>query len=451
MTIQFPADFVFGTATASYQIEGAATADGRLPSIWDAFSHTPGKVLAGDTGDVACDHYHRLDEDLDLMASYHLDAYRFSIAWPRVVPTGSGAVNKAGLDFYDRLVDGLLARGIAPTATLYHWDLPQPLEDAGGWPRRETAERFAEYARVCGERLGDRITTWTTLNEPWCSAYLGYAYGVHAPGRTSLADALAAAHTLNLAHGLALQALRSVVTGDPQYSVTHNLFTVRSVTDDPADAAAAETLRLLNNRIFTGPQLQGAYPDALLEQTSHVTDWSFVRDGDLATCHQPIDVLGLNWYRPTWVRAVDPATNPFGIGVAEQTPDDLPTTDMGWPVDPSGLTEQLRDMAAEFDGLPIVITENGCAYDDPVVDGRCHDERRVDYLRRHVTAAHEALQAGVPLVGYYCWSLMDNFEWAQGYSKRFGITHVDYETLVRTPKDSALWFAELARTKTMPA
>ena len=447
----FPAGFVFGTATASYQIEGAVSEDGRGPSIWDTFSHIPGKVRHGDTGDVACDHYHRLDADLDLIAALGIQAYRFSIAWPRIQPTGSGPVNPAGVAFYDRMIDGLLARGISPTATLYHWDLPQPLEDAGGWPNRETADRFAAYAEICGGAFGDRVATWTTLNEPYCSAYLGYATGLHAPGRTDAVAALQAVHTLNLAHGKALQALRSVVTGSPTYSVTHCLATVRPNSDSAADQDAALLYRAIANDVFTGPQLRGAYPEPILSATAGLTDWSFVADGDLETICRPIDVLGLNWYSPTYVQA-SPAPGagppiPLPLTFVEQPGE---RTDMGWRIDASGLEDMLVSLAADFPGLPIMVTENGCAFDDPVVEGRVHDVRRIRYLHDHLAAVHSALDAGVPLVGYYVWSLMDNFEWAEGYYGRFGITHVDYDTLVRTPRDSAAWFAELARTKVLP-
>lgn len=446
----FPADFVFGSATASYQIEGAATEDGRTPSIWDVFSHTPGKVVDGDTGDVACDHYHRLDDDLDLMASYGLHAYRFSIAWPRIQPGGSGPVNPAGVAFYDRLIDGLLERGIEPTATLYHWDLPQELEDAGGWPNRDTAERFAEYASLCGQAFGDRITTWTTLNEPWCIAYLGYAFGRHAPGRRNFEDALRAAHTLNLGHGRAIQALRDVVTNEPRYSITHNFATLRPASDSPEDHEAVRRLDLLYNGIWTGPELQGAYPEGLFEATRSITDWSFVADTDLSTIHQPIDVLGLNWYTPHYVAASDAASESVpGLGLTEVVvPGEV--TDMGWVIDASGLSQELGRLAQDFPGVALMVTENGAAFDDPVIEGRVHDERRIRYLHDHIAAVHDAMTAGAPVVGYYVWSLMDNFEWAEGYRKRFGITHVDYDTLVRTPKDSSQWFALLARTGSLP-
>jgi beta-glucosidase len=301
--LQFPAGFVFGSATASYQIEGGVHEDGRGPSIWDTFSHTPGRVVNGDTGDVADDHYHRVEEDLDLMKSLGLHAYRFSIAWPRIQATGRGPANQAGLDFYSTLVDGLIARGITPVATLYHWDLPQALEDEGGWTNRATAEAFGEYARIVGEALGDRVAVWTTLNEPWCSAYLGYASGAHAPGRTEPLASLQAAHHLNLAHGLAIQSLKGVVTNDPQYSVTLNLHALRG--EGPTGPEAVRRIDALANRVFTGPMLHGAYPADLLEDTAAITDWSFVQDGDTDIIHQPVDILGVNYYSTTLVRVWD--------------------------------------------------------------------------------------------------------------------------------------------------
>ncbi len=461
--LEFPEGFVFGSATASYQIEGAVTEDGRGPSIWDTFSHTPGRVVGGDTGDVADDHYHRLDGDLDLMAGLGLDAYRFSIAWPRIVPTGSGQVNRRGIDFYARLVDGLLDRGIAPIATLYHWDLPQPLEDAGGWPARDTALRFAEYASVIGAALGDRVHTWTTLNEPWCAAYLGYGSGAHAPGRTRGADALASVHHLNVAHGLAVTELRRVVSNDPQFSVTLNLHAIRPGSDDAADAV--RRIDALANRAFTGPMLRGAYPDDLIDDTRAVTDWSFVQPGDLELIHQPIDVLGVNYYSTVTVRPWDhraPKSTADGHKPSAGSPwpgsEDVefleqagPYTDMGWNIAPDGLEELLVSVHEQFPGQALMITENGAAFPDVVDGDRVRDPQRVDYLRRHFTAAHRAMQRGVDLRGYFVWSLMDNFEWSLGYSMRFGIVRVDYETLERTVKDSGRWFAKLIETRSIPA
>ena len=459
----FPPEFIIGSATASYQIEGAAFEDGRTASIWDTFSRVPGKVVNGDTGDVADDHYHRLDEDLDLMKRLGLEAYRLSIAWPRVQPGGSGRSNEKGLAFYSRLVDGLLERGIRPIATLYHWDLPQELEDAGGWPARDTAYRFADYAAIAGEALGDRVHTWTTLNEPWCSAYLGYGSGGHAPGRTSGRDALAAVHHLNLAHGLGLQALRSVVEKpDAEYSVTLNFHVLRAGDGNAEDAM--RRIDALANRAFTNPMLLGEYPADLLEDTRDVTDWAFVQPGDLDTIQQPIDFLGVNYSSTATVRTWDgrspkqaadghkPSSGTAWPGSehVEFLEQPGPYTAMGWNIAPEGLEELLVSLDAQFPTTPLVITENGAAFDDEERDGRVADPKRTDYLRRHFTAAHRALQRGVDLRGYMVWSLLDNFEWGYGFSKRFGIVRVDYETLERTVKDSGHWVAELAASHTIP-
>ncbi|MGN6272564.1 MAG: GH1 family beta-glucosidase [Protaetiibacter sp.] len=465
--LEFAPDFLIGSATASYQIEGAAREDGRGPSIWDTFSHTPGKVWNGDTGDVADDHYHRWESDLDLMAGLGLQSYRFSIAWPRIQPTGSGAVNPAGIAFYSRLVDGLLQRGIRPIATLYHWDLPQTLEDAGGWPARDTALRFAEYAARTADALGDRMATWTTLNEPWCSAYLGYGSGAHAPGRTDGAAALAAVHHLNLAHGLAVQEIRHAATNDPDLSVTLNFHVIRGGADDTAPEAVRR-IDALTNRAFTHPMLLGEYPADLLDDTREVTDWSFVRDGDLARINQPLDVLGVNYYSTVTVRVwdgVSPRTNNDGHKDVGGSPwpgsrnveflkQAGPYTDMGWNIAPDGLEELLLSLKAQFPEQPLMITENGAAFPDRVTHTeagpRVHDAERVDYLRRHFAAAHRAMARGVDLRGYQVWSLLDNFEWGYGYSKRFGIVRVDYDTQERILKDSALWLRELIATRRIP-
>ena len=465
--LEFPRDFVFGSATASYQIEGAVHEDGRGPSIWDTFSHTPGKIVNGDTGDVADDHYHRVESDLDLMAELGLESYRFSIAWPRIQAEGRGSPNERGLAFYGRLVDGLLERGIRPIATLYHWDLPQALEDQGGWTNRDTAYRFADYAHHVGEALGDRISMWTTLNEPWCSAYLGYGSGAHAPGRMKGADALAAVHHLNLAHGLGLVALRDVARNDPQYSATLNLHVVRGEEEPRSEESKTEAIRRIDalaNRAFTGPMLRGEYPADLLDDTSGVTDWGFVKPGDTALIQQPIDVLGVNYYSTVTVRMWDgssPRVNADGhkdMGGSpwpgsehvEFLPQAGPYTDMGWNIAPDGLEDLLVDLHEQFPGLPLMVTENGAAFPDEVVDGRVRDVERIDYLRRHFTAAHRAMQRGVDLRGYQVWSLLDNFEWGYGYTKRFGIVHVDYETQERTLKDSAHWYRELISSRRIP-
>ncbi len=456
---RLPAGFVLGSATAAYQIEGAFDEDGRGPSIWDTFSHTPGLTQAGDTGDVADDHYHRLDEDLDLMAELGLQAYRFSIAWSRILPTGRGPVNEAGIAFYSRLVDGLLARNIRPVATLYHWDLPQPLEDEGGWANRATAGAFADYARIIGAALGDRVHTWTTLNEPWCSAFLGYASGAHAPGKRDREASLKAAHHLNLAHGLGVQALRSVIRPDGLCSVTLNLHKFRPVGETGPEAEAK--VSALGNDVFLGPILEGEYSAELLKVTAEITDWSFVQDGDLAVIRQPIDVLGVNYYATSNVELWDgvsprrhedghsPSTGWSWPGAedVEFIPTEGPHTEMGWNIDPAGLEEMLADLTARYPAQPLMITENGAAFADPVgEDGVVHDADRIDYVRRHLAAVVRAVEAGADVRGYFLWSLMDNFEWAYGYSKRFGMVHVDYDTLRRTPKDSARWYADLIRT-----
>ncbi|MGS2588122.1 glycoside hydrolase family 1 protein [Streptomyces hebeiensis] len=468
MSDTFPPGFLWGTATAAYQIEGAVRENGRTPSIWDVFSHTPGKTENGDTGDTAVDHFHRRAEDVRLMADLDVNAYRFSVSWPRVQPTGRGPAVQRGLDFYRELVDDLLDHGIEPVLTLYHWDLPQELESAGGWPARETAQRFAEYARLVGEALGDRVTRWTTLNEPWCSAFLGYASGVHAPGRTDPVAALRAAHHLNLGHGLATQALRSVLPARGQVSVSLNPSAVRTLTNSPEDLDAKRRVDALSSRIFTGPMLTGAYPKDLFADTARLTDWSFVQDGDTATIRQPLDSLGINYYQPTVVSA---ATGEGGArhdgsdghGASEHSPwpgadshvafHPAPgeLTDMGWSVDPSGLYDLLMRYTREAPGLPLMITENGAAYPDkPAADGSVHDPDRIRYLHGHVSAVRRAIADGADVRGYFLWSLLDNFEWAYGYGKRFGAVHVDYETLRRTPKSSALWYARLAATGVIP-
>jgi beta-glucosidase len=454
-----PADFLWGAATAAYQIEGAVEEDGRGASIWDTFSHTPGRTRAGGNGDVADDHYHRWQQDVGIMQQLGLGAYRFSIAWPRIQPGGSGRLEPRGIGFYDRLVDALLAAGITPVATLYHWDLPQPLEDAGGWPVRDTAARFGDYASAAGAALGDRVNTWVTLNEPWSAAFLGYASGVHAPGRTSSSDALAAAHHLNLAHGAALTALRSVAP-QVRLSVALNMHVIRP--EGSGDDDAARRVDAVGNRVFLGPMLGSGYPHDLLADTSAITDWSFVRDGDEAMIAAVesggIDLLGVNYYTPTTVRQWDGRSerlradghgqsehSPFvGCTDVEFVPQSGPHTEMGWAVDPTGLSELLLRLHRDHPALPVMVTENGAAFDDELApDGRVPDQDRIDYLHDHIDAVAAAMKAGVDVRGYFVWSLMDNFEWAYGYSKRFGIVHVDYTSQTRTWKDSAHWYRDL--------
>ncbi|MGM9331416.1 GH1 family beta-glucosidase [Streptomyces murinus] len=463
--VTFPTDFLWGCATSAYQIEGAVREGGRTPSIWDTFSHTPGRTAGGDHGDIAVDHYHRYREDVALMADLGLNAYRFSVSWSRVQPTGRGPAVQVGLDFYRRLVDDLLEHNIQPAVTLYHWDLPQELEDAGGWPERETALRFAEYAQLVGDALGDRVEHWITLNEPWCSAFLGYGSGVHAPGRTDPAASLRAAHHLNLGHGLAVSALRSVMPTRNQIAVSLNSSVVRPLSQDPADLAAVRRIDDLANGVFHGPMLHGAYPASLLADTASVTDWSFVRDGDLAAAKAPLNALGLNYYTPALVSAAPgkvagPRADGHGASAHSPWPgaDDVlfhqtpgERTEMGWTIDPSGLHELIMRYSREAPGLRLYITENGAAYDDkPDAEGRVHDPERIAYLRAHLTEVERAIADGADVRGYYLWSLMDNFEWAYGYGKRFGAVYVDYATLERTPKSSAHWYGRAARTGELP-
>jgi beta-glucosidase len=466
--LSFPPGFLWGAATAAYQIEGAVAEGGRTPSIWDTFSHTPGLVANGDTGDVADDHYHRFRDDVALMASLGLTSYRFSVAWPRITPQVTadalGPVNDEGLAFYSTLVDTLLAAGITPAVTLYHWDLPQALEDAGGWAARATAERFGEYARVVAAALGDRVPLFITLNEPWCSAYLGYASGAHAPGRTDPVLALAAVHHLNLAHGLAAAAIREAAPA-ARVGVTLNLAWVRPETDSPADLDAARRCDGLQNRVFLDPILRGRYPVDVVADTAGVTGWGFVQPGDMETIAAPLDVLGLNYYSPLHVRhwtRERPRETADGHGDAAATPwiacDDVefprrtgPTTDMGWGIDPRGLTELLLRVSQERPDLELMVTENGAAFPDVVgADGLVHDDDRIDYLRGHLAAVHAAIGAGARVTGYCVWSLLDNFEWAWGYAKRFGIVHVDYATLERTPKASARFYARVVKENAVP-
>jgi beta-glucosidase len=460
-----PADFLLGAATAAYQIEGGARDGGRGPSIWDTFSHTPGTTAGGATGDVATDHYHRAESDLDLMATLHLEAYRFSISWSRVIPTGDGEVNAAGLAFYDRLVDGLVDRGIRPIVTLNHWDLPQSLEDRfGGWRGRETAFAFERYAEIVGSALGDRVHIWSTHNEPWNNSFSGYGSGSFAPGGTSHADALAAAHHLNLSHGLAVQALRrSVTRADAQISVALNVFRIEAET--PADADAARRFDATANRVFTGPMLRGEYPADLLDDTRAFTDWSFVQPGDLEICHQPLDLLGINYYEVMHVRA-DPRFKPDTESAggtmfpgSERVEfvrrPELSRTAMDWGIEPRGLEDHLVALSAEFPGLPIMVMENGAAFADVVIetpDGAAVlDRDRTEFIAAHVKTALAARDRGANVVGYLAWSLFDNFEWALGYGPRFGIVRVDYDTLERLPKLSARWFAELCATRRIPS
>lgn len=451
--LSLPAHFEFGVAAASYQIEGAVHEDDRGPSIWDTFSHTPGKVENGDTGDVACDHFHRYPEDISLMKQLGVDSYRLSLAWPRIQADGDGPANEKGLDFYDRIVDELLRNDIAPAVTLYHWDLPQTLEDHGGWRSRDTAYRFAEYAQLVHEHLGDRVHRWITLNEPFCSAILGYSEGRHAPGAREGEGALRAAHHLLLGHGLALQAMREANHPGDELGITLNLQPVSPATQSAEDVAAAERSLLLANRLFTDPVLAATYPELARSTWTDLTDFSFVRDGDLDLIGAPLDFLGVNYYFPSIVTAVDhdeadPARRTADdIGAKDVIEPGTETTEMGWPVDPDGLRRLLGWLRETYPTLPpVFITENGRAVADVVgADGRVVDPERTRYLQDHLAAVGQAIEEGTEVRGYYCWTLMDNFEWAYGYDKRFGLVHVDYATQVRTPKDSYFWYQQFIR------
>ncbi|WP_431900825.1 GH1 family beta-glucosidase [Nonomuraea sp. bgisy101] len=420
--------FLWGTATAAYQIEGAVHEDGRGASIWDTFAHQPGRTRDGHTGDVACDHYHRWPDDLELMTGLGVNAYRFSIAWPRIQPGGSGEVNPKGLDFYDRLVDGLGERGITPVPTLFHWDLPQALEDRGGWLDRDTAHRFADYAAVVADRLADRVKMWITLNEPFVHMVFGYAMGVHAPGHALMLDALPVAHHQLLGHGLAVRALRAA--GAEQVLVTNNCTPVWA-----EDAAAGDAYDALHNRLFNDPVLLGRYPDL----SAYGVTLGCVRDGDLEVISTPLDGLGINYYNPTRIGAPTDDSLPWtDLGVTG-----YPTTAFGWPVVPDGLRELLVGLRDRYGAAlpPIYVTENGCSY--PELD----DQARIAFLDGHLAAVRAAQDEGVDVRGYFVWSLLDNFEWAEGYHQRFGLVHVDFPTGLRTPRASYHWLKEhLSRT-----
>ncbi len=439
MTLTFPNGFLWGAATAAYQIEGAAAEDGRGPSIWDVFARTPGKVRHGDTGNIACDHYHRLDADLDLMSWLGLGAYRFSVAWPRVQPEGRGPANQRGLDFYRRMLDGLHARGITPMLTLYHWDLPQALQDKGGWAARDTSDYFADYAALVAQQLGDRVAYWVTLNEPWCSAFVGHLEGRHAPGLSDEATALAAAHHLLLGHGKAVAALRAA-GGAGQVGIVLNLSDPHPASDSEADRRAAAIVDGNENRWFLDPLFRGSYPAAMVEYHRAVSDLEFVRDGDLELIAAPLDYLGVNYYEQHVVSVGDD-----GVlrGAVKHLPEGRRTAgDIA--VRPDGLVNILRRLKAACTDLPLYVTENGAAFDDYVdPEGGVDDEERVAFLEAHLQAAAEAIADGVDLRGYFVWSLMDNFEWADGYGKRFGIVFVDYRTQDRIPKASARWYREV--------
>jgi beta-glucosidase len=433
--MRLPADFDWGAATASYQIEGAVHEDGRGESIWDRFCATPGKVRNGESGAVACDFYHRYPNDIALMRHLGIDSFRFSVAWPRILPEGRGLVNGPGLDFYDRLVDRLLESGIQPCVTLYHWDLPQALEDRGGWPAREIVDAFAEYVEVVARRLGDRVRHWITHNEPWIVAWLGYGWGVHAPGRASEADALAAAHHVLLSHGRAVEVLRREAPGT-EVGITLNLMHDYPASDAEEDVAATRHVDGFRNRWFLDPLYRAEYPADILEH--YAASLPRVEDGDMAAIAAPIDVLGINTYSRGVIGAGPDGGRPIFV-----RPPESEYTDMDWEVYPDGLHDLLVRLRDDYAPARIAITENGAAFSDlRGHDGRVRDPERQAYLERHIEAVARAVEDGVPVSGYYVWSLLDNFEWAHGYAKRFGIVYVDYPTLERVPKGSFEWYRD---------
>jgi beta-glucosidase len=433
---QLPPGFRFGTSTAAYQIEGAVAEDGRGPSIWDTFTAQPGRIKDGSSGAVACDHYHRVEEDVALLERLGAPGYRFSIAWPRIQPTGQGAPNAAGLDFYDRLIDSLLEKGVQPMVTLYHWDLPQALEDDGGWLNRSTIDRFADYAAIVGERYADRVEHWIPVNEPNVVMMLGHGIGMHAPGKALMFDALPVAHHLLVAHGRAAIALRAAGAGS--VGCANNHAPMWPASDEPEDVGATKLFDAMWNGMFLEPMLLGRYPADLWPLLEDV-----VRTGDLATIRQPLDFYGVNYYNPMKIGAApEDAEMPFEFRELLG----YPTTDFNWPVVPDALREWLITFRARFRAAlpPIMITESGCAYGmGPDADGVVDDQPRIDYLDAHLRAVAEAVARGVDVRGYYTWSLLDNFEWNEGYTQRFGLVHVDYDTQVRTPKRSFQWYADL--------
>jgi len=448
-TSQFPEGFLWGAATAAYQVEGAWQEDGKGESIWDRFSHTPGRIKNGDTGDVACDSYHRYAEDIALLKQLNLKTYRYSIAWPRTQPSGRGAANERGLDHYKRLTDALLQAGIRPMPTLYHWDLPQALEDAGGWPNRDTAARFADYAALVGRALGDRIGQWTLFNEPKTFTGVGYWNGRHAPGRQDWAAFLRATHTVNLAQGLGFRALKAI-NGRLQLGSAFDVAPMFPATSAYEDVAAAERWHRFQNLWFITPALHGHYPEGVLPAEKQATALGY-RDGDEKIMRAPLDFMGLNYYSPWLVKhstAADSAPDLDTSGQWATAPGRTPKTDIGWDIFPQGFYDILIRMRREVGPLPIEITENGASYNAaPDSQGRIHDAARIDYLRSHLQALARAIRDGVPVRAYHCWALMDNFEWAEGYSQRFGLTYVDFKNgQKRTVKESGHWYAEVART-----
>lgn len=470
MTFTFPKDFQWGTATASYQVEGAVHEEGRTPSIWDTFCDRPGAIADASSGDVACDQYHRYLEDIEIMQELGVGAYRMSISWSRIIPEYEGAVNSQAIEHYRRVLKALHAAGIQAMVTLYHWDLPQYLQDRGGWAVRETALAFAHYAEVLAEAYGDLVDIWTTLNEPWCSAFLGYGNGVHAPGVKDYAQSLAAAHHLNLAHGLAAKAIRRTLGDQATISVTLNLQVNRAASDAAQDVWAKGRADLFANELWLGPMFEGRYDPQLIEASQDITDWSFVLPGDMELIHQPLDSLGINYYSTAYVQyhPLGDASSAAESGnegtmpampaqsEVEVLPPQGPLTAMGWNQEPQGLEDLLMELTHRYPELALIVTENGSAWDDTVERGSSpfggeivHDPERVAYLNAHIQAVAVAMQQGAKVIGYYAWSLLDNFEWSLGYTKRFGIIRVDYASQERIWKDSGLRYRAIVRSNSL--
>lgn len=435
----FPEDFLFGVATAAYQIEGAHDQDGRKPSIWDAFSHMPGRTHNRDTGDMACDHYHLWESDLDLIQSMNMDSYRFSIAWPRVIPEGTGEINQAGLDFYERLIDGCLERGIKPFATLYHWDLPLQLQGHGGWTGAHTAHAFADYATLITKHLGDRLASITTLNEPWCSSILSYLFGIHAPGETSIDATVAAIHHQHLGHGLAVQAIRAE-NKDVPVGIALNIHSVYPATTNEQDVSAASRFTDFHNGFFLDPLFRGSYPETVIEALGDKLPRNW--QDDLNTINQPLDFWGLNYYTPARVQDDQSADFPSCTQLPPAKECDI--TDIGWEIEPTAFSDLIKQLYANYTLPDCYITENGACFNDEPQDGKVADDKRTAYLASHLSALGNVINEGHPIKGYFAWSLMDNFEWAEGYSMRFGLVHIDYQTQQRTIKESGHWYSQLA-------
>jgi beta-glucosidase len=440
MKLDFPKDFIWGAATASYQIEGAWNADGKGESIWDRFSHTPGKVEHGDTGDTACDHYHRWRDDVALLKELEIRAYRFSVAWPRVLPAGRGRINQPGMDFYSQLVDRLLEEGIEPTVTLYHWDLPQSLQDEGGWPARMVVDAFVEYTQAVSRALGDRVKNWITLNEPWVSAFIGYREGIHAPGHTDLGEAIHASHHLLLAHGQAVPVIRANCPG-AKVGITLNFTPQEPASPSVADREAATWMDGYIHRWYLDPLTGRGYPQDMV--TSYGRALDFVRPGDLDIISTPVDFLGVNYYSRNIARAENLSETENAARTVFRGEE---ITEMDWEVYPEALYTLLGRLHLDYAFPAVLITENGAAYQDKVApDGQVDDPTRLSYIKRHLEMVNRAIHAGVPVKGYFVWSFLDNFEWSFGYSKRFGIVYVDFQTQKRIPKSSARWYRQVIR------